>query len=190
MGCAGEVASEHRRGLIEAWRAVARAEGDLQFPRLDSWPGSLQKRRAHPNGVAEAQSMFTRGCTKSTAPPSYRQRQIVCWRTGSDGWLKPSGWRSSSAPCLDNGQFLLSLFDLSNHVELGAQIESLHKGPDLHDCFTLPGFVIERLHVVGFKLTQALGMKTVKNRMASWLLRPLNGSSRRKNDESRCSCSR
>lgn len=36
MGRAGEIASEHRQVLIEAWRAVARAAGDLQLLRLDS----------------------------------------------------------------------------------------------------------------------------------------------------------
>ena len=36
MGRAGEIASEHRQVLIEAWRAVARAAGNLQLLRLDS----------------------------------------------------------------------------------------------------------------------------------------------------------
>ena len=36
MGRAGEIASEHRQLLIDAWRAVARATGNLQLMRLDS----------------------------------------------------------------------------------------------------------------------------------------------------------
>jgi N-glycosylase/DNA lyase len=49
MGRAGEIASEHRQVLIEAWRAVAKAAGDLRLMRLDSLAWQLAEAAGTPD---------------------------------------------------------------------------------------------------------------------------------------------
>jgi hypothetical protein len=56
MGRAGEIASEHRQVLIEGWRAVAKAAGDLRLLRLDSLAWQL----AEAAGTAEWESDATK----------------------------------------------------------------------------------------------------------------------------------
>jgi N-glycosylase/DNA lyase len=54
MGRAGEIASEHRQVLIEAWRAVAKAAGDLRLMRLDSLAWQLAEAAGTPEWESDA----------------------------------------------------------------------------------------------------------------------------------------
>jgi N-glycosylase/DNA lyase len=54
MGRAGEIASEHRQVLIEAWRAVAKAAGDLRLLRLDSLAWQLAEAAGTPEWESHA----------------------------------------------------------------------------------------------------------------------------------------
>jgi N-glycosylase/DNA lyase len=70
MSRAGDIASEQRQLLIEAWRAVSRAAGDLQLLRVDSLAWQL----AEGAGASEWESVVTKRLTEAGAPPDTARR--------------------------------------------------------------------------------------------------------------------
>lgn len=81
MGRAGEIASEHRQVLIEGWRAVAKAAGDLRLLRLDSLAWQL----AEAAGTAEWESDATKRLTAagSSLDAARRFAAELNWATKS-----------------------------------------------------------------------------------------------------------
>jgi N-glycosylase/DNA lyase len=81
MGRAGEIASEHRQVLIDAWRAVARAAGNLQVLRLDSLAWQL----AEAAGTHQWQSDVTDRLIRagSSADAARTLAAELNWATGS-----------------------------------------------------------------------------------------------------------
>jgi N-glycosylase/DNA lyase len=70
MSRAGDIASDQRQLLIEAWRAVARAAGGLQVLRLDSLAWQL----AEAAGASEWESAITKRLTDAGSPPDTARR--------------------------------------------------------------------------------------------------------------------
>ena len=70
MSRAGDIASEQRQLLIEAWRAVASAAGGLQLLRVDSLAWQL----AEAAGTSEWESAITKRLTEAGSPPDTARR--------------------------------------------------------------------------------------------------------------------
>lgn len=81
MGRAGEIASEHRQLLIDAWRAVAKAAGNLQLMRLDSLAWQL----AEAAGTPEWESNVTKRLIEagSSADEARQLAAELNWATKS-----------------------------------------------------------------------------------------------------------
>ena len=82
MGRAGEIASEHRQVLIEAWRAVAKAAGNLQLLRLDSLAWQLAETAGAPEWESDAMKRLT--AAGSSPDAARRFAAELSWATKSE----------------------------------------------------------------------------------------------------------